>query len=194
MPQRKRVKSLEPQEVQTLLDAIPLTSLASFRNRCLCQLSWECALRPGEALGIRNSHVNLASKRLYVPPFKYSDERYVWWETDLLTTLLTTYRQKLKGKAVKSEWLFPSLHRNAGEPLAYRAYNYSFQHYAELAGLGYVHPTPHTLRHSRANYLRLYKNADLRQLQVLLGHRRLDTTAIYTAVSDAEIRELMTGG
>jgi integrase/recombinase XerD len=190
---RFRIKSIEPYEVQQLLDAIPMTSLAGYRNRVLCQLMWETAIRPGEALLIRNSHVNVAATRVFIPAFKYSPDRHVYWHTDLLTELLKTYRQKLAGKGIQSEWLFPSVHKNAGEALAYRALASSFDHYVELAGLTDRRPTLHSLRHSRANDLR-HRGADLRQLQVLLGHKRLDTTAIYTQVSDAEIRELMTGG
>jgi len=188
-----RIKSLEPYEIQQLLDAVPMKSLAGYRNRLLLETMWQTAIRPGEAILIRNSHVNVAEKRIFVPAFKYSPDRYVYWHTPLLSELLTTYRKKLKGKQIESEWLFPSVHRNAGSQLSYRALASSFDGYVELAGLDDRRPTLHSLRHSRANDLR-HKGVDLRQLQVILGHRRLGTTAVYTAVSDAEIRELMTGG
>ena len=191
---RFRLKSLEPSEIQMVLDSIPMSSLASMRNRVLCQLAWECALRPGEAVRIRNSHINIAERRLYVPPFKYSPARHVFWETDLLTVLLTTYRQKLKGKGINSEWLFPSLHRNAGKPLSYRALADSFDGYVKLSGLTEDRrPTLHSLRHSRLNFLRIERKADLRQLQTIAGHRSSRSTECYTEVSEKEIRVIMRG-
>jgi integrase len=81
-------------------------------------------------------------------------------------------------------WLFPG--RNPLEPLSTRQLNRAVHAAAEAAGIK-KRVSPHTLRHSFATHL-LEQDTDIRVIQVLLGHSKLDTTALYTRVANTTIR------
>jgi site-specific recombinase XerD len=84
-------------------------------------------------------------------------------------------------------WLFPG--QNPINPLSTRQLNRVCHMTADMAGIG-KRVSPHTLRHSFATHL-LEQNVDIRVIQVLLGHARLDTTALYTRVAAKTIRDVM---
>ena len=81
-------------------------------------------------------------------------------------------------------WLFPG--RNALEPISTRQLNRAVHEAAETAGIR-KRVSPHTLRHSFATHL-LEQDVDIRVIQVLLGHAKLDTTALYARVATKTIR------
>jgi site-specific recombinase XerD len=84
-------------------------------------------------------------------------------------------------------WLFPG--QNRVSPLTTRQFNRACHAAADMAGID-KRVSPHTLRHSFATHL-LEQNIDIRVIQVLLGHAKLDTTALYTRVATKTIREIM---
>ncbi|HYM71626.1 MAG TPA: tyrosine-type recombinase/integrase [Stellaceae bacterium] len=88
------------------------------------------------------------------------------------------------GALLPGGWLFPG--RNAVEPLSTRQLNRAVHAAAEAAGIK-KRVSPHTLRHSFATHL-LEQDTDIRIIQVLLGHAKLDTTARYTRVANTTIR------
>ena len=83
-------------------------------------------------------------------------------------------------------WLFPG--RNPVQPLSTRQLNRAVHAAAEAAGIK-KRVSPHTLRHSFATHL-LEQDTDIRVIQVLLGHAKLDTTALYTRVANTTIRNV----
>jgi site-specific recombinase XerD len=84
-------------------------------------------------------------------------------------------------------WLFPG--QNPVNPLSTRQFNRAVHATAQMAEIT-KRVTPHTLRHSFATHL-LEQNIDIRVIQVLLGHAKLDTTALYTRVATNTIRAVM---
>jgi integrase/recombinase XerD len=84
-------------------------------------------------------------------------------------------------------WLFPG--QNPVTPLSTRQLTRACHAAADLAGIG-KRVSPHTLRHSFATHL-LEQNIDVRVIQVLLGHAKLETTALYTRVATNTIREVI---
>jgi integrase/recombinase XerD len=109
-------------------------------------------------------------------------DRYVMLSPQLLDLLRAWWRQ-----CRSLGWLFPG--RDPFLPLTTRQLNRACHLAADAAGLG-TRVAPHTLRHSFATHL-LEQNIDVRVIQVLLGHAKLDTTAIYTRVATKTIRDVM---
>jgi site-specific recombinase XerD len=106
----------------------------------------------------------------------------------LLELLRRWWREgKRRGVMLPQGWMFPG--RSALEPISTRQINRAVHEAAEAAGIK-KRVTPHTLRHSFATHL-LEQDVDIRVIQVLLGHSKLDTTALYARVATKTIREIV---
>jgi site-specific recombinase XerD len=109
-------------------------------------------------------------------------DRYVMLSPHLLELLRAWWRA-----ARPQGWLFPG--RNRVQPMTTRQLNRACHVAADMAEIGKP-VSMHTLRHSFATHL-LEQNIDIRVIQVLLGHARLDTTALYTRVATKTIQQVM---
>ncbi len=115
-------------------------------------------------------------------------DRYAMLSPQLLGILRAWWREgKRSGVMLPRGWLFTG--RNTITPLSMRQMNSAVHAAAEAAEIG-KRVTPHTLRHSFATHL-LEQDVDIRVIQVLLGHARLDTTALYARVATKNIRAVM---
>ena len=108
-------------------------------------------------------------------------DRYVMLSTHLLQ-LLRSYWKASRPQG----WLFPG--QNPVNPLTTRQLRRACHAAAQAAGID-KRVSPHTLRHSFATHL-LEQKVDIRVIQVLLGHKKLDTTALYSQVATRTIREI----
>ena len=160
---------LSPEEVRRLLDAAP-----SFKCRLLLSLAYGCGLRASEVVLLKVSDIDSAQMVIRIEQAKGRKDRYVMLSPELLDML----RQWWKG-ARPQGWLFPG--RPAVNPLTTRQLNRLF-HLAAKAAETKKGATLHSLRHSFATHL-LESKLDIRMIQALLGHKRLDTTAHYTRVA-----------
>jgi integrase/recombinase XerD len=112
-------------------------------------------------------------------------DRNAMLSPQLLELLRLWWREgKRRGVMLPQGWLFPG--RNSLEPISTRQINRAVHEAAEAAGIK-KRVSPHTLRHSFATHL-LEQDVDIRVIQVLLGHSKLDTTALYTRVATKTIR------
>ena len=106
----------------------------------------------------------------------------------LLERLRTWWRvARAQGKMLDGGWLFPGL--NPIEPLSARQLNRAVHAAAIAAGIG-KRVSMHTLRHSFATHL-LEQKVDIRVIQVLLGHKKLETTALYAQVATEILRQVV---
>jgi len=160
---------LSPEEVRRLLDAAP-----SFKCRLLLSLAYGCGLRASEVVSLKVSDIDSAQMVIRIEQAKGRKDRYVMLSPELLDML----RQWWKA-AQPQGWLFPG--RPAVNPLTTRQLNRLFQLAAKAAETK-KGATLHSLRHSFATHL-LESKLDIRMIQALLGHKRLDTTAHYTRVA-----------
>jgi integrase/recombinase XerD len=150
----------------------------------MLEVLYAAGLRISELVGLTLADLNLSGGFLRVRG-KGSKERLVPLGRPAIAAVkeyLGSARDALlKGRAVKT--LFPG---RAGRPLTRQAFFLALQRYARLAGIA-RRVSPHVLRHAFATHL-LEGGADLRSVQLLLGHADIGTTQIYTHVSRAHLQ------
>lgn len=188
MPQlgRPLPKSLSEADVEALLAAPELDDPIGLRDRAMLEVLYACGLRVSELIGLTLEQVNLRQGVLRVFG-KGSKERLVPLGEEAISWIERYSREArpflLDGKP--SDVLFPSLR---GEQMTRQTFWYRIKHQAKVAGIA-KSLSPHTLRHAFATHL-LNHGADLRVVQMLLGHSDLSTTQIYTHVARARLQEL----
>lgn len=156
------------------------------RDRALLELMYASGLRVSEAISLQLNQVNLEAGFVRVAG-KGGKERVVpigRWARERLTRYLQTVRPKLVGARPTSA-LFLS---RRGRPLRRTHVARRLLQLAQRAGLG-EHLSPHTLRHSFATHL-VQAGADLRAVQLMLGHADIGTTQIYTHVGSEHLRQV----
>jgi integrase/recombinase XerD len=188
MPQlgRPLPKSLSEADVEALLAAPELTEPLGLRDRAMLEVLYACGLRVTELITLSLEQVNLRQGVLRVFG-KGSKERLVPLGEEAMHWIERYVRESrgflLAGRP--SDVLFPS---QRGEQMTRQTFWYRIKHHASVAGIS-KSLSPHTLRHAFATHL-LNHGADLRVVQMLLGHSDLSTTQIYTHVARARLQEL----
>ena len=174
---RKLPVVLSPEEVVRLLDAAP-----ALKYKAALSVAYGAGLRVSEVVALKVGDID--SRRMVVrfEQGKRRKDRYVMLSPHLLE-LLRAWRRATRPQG----WLFPG--RNPVQPMTTRQLNRACHAAADMARIGKP-VSMHTLRHSFATHL-LEQNIDIRVIQVLLGHAKLDTTALYTRVATKTIREIM---
>ncbi|WP_455216718.1 site-specific tyrosine recombinase XerD [Kaarinaea lacus] len=183
---RSLPKSLTEEEIESLITAPDITTPLGLRDRAMLELLYATGLRVTELVELRMLQVNLRQGVVRVIG-KGSKERLVpMGETasDWLEKYLEEGRPDLLG-ARNSEHLFIT---RRGAPMSRQAFWYVIKRHARQAGISKP-LSPHTLRHSFATHL-LNHGADLRVVQMLLGHSDLSTTQIYTHVARERLKGL----
>ncbi len=178
--------ALSEKDVEALLAAPDPSDPLGLRDRAMLELLYATGLRVSELVGLELAAVNPRQGVVRVLG-KGDKERLVPLgeeALDWLAQYLTRGRLALLGGQV-SAYVFVS---RRGEPLTRQAFWYRIKHYARLAGIGKP-LSPHTLRHCFATHL-LNHGADLRVVQMLLGHSDLSTTQIYTHVASQRLKDL----
>ncbi|AZC16537.1 MULTISPECIES: site-specific tyrosine recombinase XerD [Pseudomonas] len=188
MPQlgRPLPKSLSEADVEALLAAPDLGEAIGQRDRAMLEVLYACGLRVTELVSLTLEQVNLRQGVLRVMG-KGSKERLVPMGEEAIAWVeryLRDARAELLGGR-PSDVLFPSLR---GEQMTRQTFWHRIKHQAKVAGIGKA-LSPHTLRHAFATHL-LNHGADLRVVQMLLGHSDLSTTQIYTHVARARLQDL----
>ena len=179
-------KSLTEEEVEALLDAPDLKTPEGFRDRAMLEVLYATGLRVSELVGLRLEQVGLAQGVVRVVG-KGDKERLVPLgedAVDWLDRFLKSARSELLQEQFCNE-IFPT-RRGAG--MTRQAFWYRIKKHAQTAGIT-KHISPHTMRHAFATHL-LNHGADLRVVQMLLGHSDLSTTQIYTHVAQERLKSL----
>jgi integrase/recombinase XerD len=179
-------KSLSEADVEALLVAPAVEEPLGLRDRAMLEVLYACGLRVTELISLTLEQVNLRQGVLKVFG-KGSKERLVPLGEEAMHWIERYVREArgflLAGKP--SDVLFPSLR---GEQMTRQTFWHRIKLHARMAGIT-KSLSPHTLRHAFATHL-LNHGADLRVVQMLLGHSDLSTTQIYTHVARARLQEL----
>ena len=178
--------TLSESEVESLLEAPEVADPLGLRDRAMLELLYACGLRVSELVGLTSDQVNLTQGVVRLMG-KGNKERLVPLgeeAIDWLQRYLDKGRTELANDS-SARQLFIT-RRGAG--MTRQAFWYRIRHYAVISGIN-KHLSPHTLRHAFATHL-LNHGADLRVVQMLLGHSDLSTTQIYTHVARERLKEL----
>ncbi len=174
---------LSPQEVARLLAAA-----SNLKHQAALSVAYGAGLRASEIIGLKVGDVDSQRMTLRVEQGKGRKDRYALLSPVLLQRLRTWWRLgHAQGKMLPGGWLFPGL--DPTDPLTARQLNRAVHAAADAAGID-KRVSTHTLRHSFATHL-LERKVDIRVIQVLLGHKKLETTSIYTHVATDLLREVI---
>jgi integrase/recombinase XerD len=174
---RKLPVVLSLEEVARLLDAAP-----GLKYKAALSVAYGAGLRAAEVISLKVSDIDSKRMIIRIEQGKGGKDRNVMLSPSLLDLLRCWWKT-----ARPQGWLFPG--RDPAQPMTTRQLNRACHAAAQLAEIN-KHVSLHTLRHSFATHL-LEQNIDVRVIQVLLGHAKLDTTALYTRVATKTISEVM---
>jgi integrase/recombinase XerD len=174
---RKIPLVLSPEEVTRFLEAAP-----GPKYKAALSAAYGAGLRVSEVVALKVSDIDSRRMLLRIEQGKGRKDRFAMLSPQLLELLRDWWRI-----ARPQVWLFPG--QNPVNHLTTRQLNRAVHAAAHMAEIT-KRVTPHTLRHSFATHL-LEQSIDIRVIQVLLGHAKLDTTALYTRVATNTIRAVM---
>jgi integrase/recombinase XerD len=177
-------KFLLNEEVDRLLDSPDLSTDVGLRDKAMLEVLYATGVRVSELVALKITDLNLdlgflitlgkGSKERTVP----MGQSAVGWVKKYIAARPRLLKQKT------SNLLFLS---SRGQPISRQTFWKAIVAYGEKAGIGHI--TPHLLRHSFATHL-MENGADLRSIQIMLGHRDIKTTEIYTHVTNERLREI----
>jgi site-specific recombinase XerD len=173
---RKLPVVLGPEEVARLLNAAP-----GLKYKAALSVAYGAGLRATEVVSLKVSDIDSKRMIIRIEQGKGGKDRNVMLSPHLLELLRTWWKA-----ARPRGWLFPG--RDPAQPMTTRQLNRACHAAAQMAEIN-KRVSLHTLRHSFATHL-LEQNTDVRVIQVLLGHSKLDTTALYTRVATKMISEV----
>jgi integrase/recombinase XerD len=151
-------------------------------------VAYGAGLRAGEVVALKVGDIDSARMTLRIEQGKGRKDRYAMLSPVLLEHLRAGWRAaRARGRMLDGGWLFPG--QNPINPMTTRQLNRICHAAAATAGID-KRVSMHTLRHSYATHL-LEQKVDIRVIQVLLGHKRLETTALYAQVATNLLREVI---
>jgi integrase/recombinase XerD len=177
----------EPQKIPQILSAVEakrlLTMAGKLQVRVLLSIGYGAGLRVSEVVKLQVKHIDSALGVIRVEQAKGKKDRQVMLSPETLELLREWWKVRTTrydaGVPAGERWLFPG--RRKGRPLTPRQVSRLFHETVEAAGIK-KKLTLHALRHSFATHL-FDRGVDIRTIQALLGHEKLETTARYTRVA-----------
>jgi site-specific recombinase XerD len=171
---------LSPEEVARLLDATP-----GLKYRAALSVAYGAGLRASEVVSLKVSDIDSSRQVIRVEQGKGRKDRYAMLSDPLLDLLRAWWlAARERGVMLPAGWLFPG--QNPVNPMTTRQLSRVFHGAREAAGIDKP-VSLHTLRHCFATHL-LEQKVDIRVIQVLLGHKKLETTAHYSQVASTTLR------
>lgn len=173
---------LSPEEVTRVLEAA-----ANLKYKAALSVAYGAGLRASEVVHLASTDIDSERMLIRVEQGKGSRDRYAMLSENLLALLRAWWRQgRAQQRLLPRGWLFPG--RNPVNPMSTRQLNRAFHTARQAADIEKA-VSLHSLRHSFATHL-LEQREDIRVIQVLLGHKKLTTTARYSQVATRTLREV----
>lgn len=181
----------EPRKLPEILSVDQVTRLieaaGSLKYRCALSVSYGTGMRAAEVTHLKVTDIDSERMVIRVDQGKGSKDRYALLSPSLLELLRQWYRQaQVDRKMLPGGWVFPG--QNPVNPMSTRQLNRAFHRALDASGVGRS-VSLHSLRHSFATHL-LEQGEDIRVIQALLGHKKLDSTARYTHVATKLLRDV----
>jgi site-specific recombinase XerD len=165
-----------------------IAAAGNLKHQTALSVAYAAGLRASEVVALKVGDVDSERMTLRIEQGKGHKDRYAMLSPVLLERLRVWWRvARAQGKMLDGGWLFPGL--NPIESLSTRQLNRAVHAAAQDAGID-KRVSMHTLRHSFATHL-LEQKVDIRVIQVLLGHKKLETTALYTQVATDILHEVI---
>ena len=165
-----------------------IESAANLKYQAALSVAYGAGLRVSEVVALKVGDIDSTRMTLRVEQGKGRKDRYAMLSPVLLERLRAWWRAAhAQGKMLDGGWLFPG--QNPINPLSTRQLNRACHMAADAAQID-KRVSMHTLRHSFATHL-LEQKVDIRVIQVLLGHKKLETTALYAQVATEVLREVI---
>lgn len=165
-----------------------IASAPNLRSQTALSIAYGTGLRVSEVIGLKVNDVDSQRMVLRIEQGKGRKDRYAMLSPVLLERLRAWWRiAHAQGKMLPGGWLFPGM--NPMDPMTARQLNRAIHTAAETAKID-KQVSMHTLRHSFATHL-LEQKVDIRIIQVMLGHKKLETTTVYTHVATEVLREVV---
>ena len=187
-PEKPLPKTLSEQQVEELINAPDVSQPLGLRDRAMLEMIYATGLRVSELVGLQMSQVSVepgvvrvmgkGGKERLVP---FGEESLEW-----LQKYIKQARPDLLSNKPPCNTVFVT---NRGRGMTRQAFWYLLKRYAVKVGIDSDALSPHTLRHAFATHL-LNHGADLRVVQMLLGHTDISTTQIYTHVADQRLKDI----
>ena len=179
-------KSLSIIDVNSLIEAPDCSNFIGLRDRAMIELMYATGVRISELINLEYSNIDL-NRSLIKVMGKGGKERMIPFGDDALTWLINYIESRRKNNlSLNSRDFFIS---QQGKKITRQAFWHRIKIYLKVSGLS-MDVSPHTLRHAFATHL-LNNGADLRSVQMLLGHSDLSTTQIYTHIAKQRLSDMV---
>jgi integrase/recombinase XerD len=175
---------LNVQEVERLLEAPSSKSLIGQRDRAMLELLYSCGLRVSELINLSYHNINLKDEFIRIHG-KGNKERLLPMG-EIAIDYLTKYELNSRPTLLKNGQSDSYFLSNRGRAMSRQNFFYIIKDYASKAGIGKP-LSPHSLRHAFATHL-VQKGADLRSVQLMLGHSDISSTQLYTHIQNAQLK------
>ena len=175
---------LNIQEVEKLLEAPNSSSLFGQRDRAMLELLYSCGLRVSELINLSYHNINI--KEEFIRIHGKGNKERILPMGEIAIEYLTTYESNSRPILLKNGQSDSYFLSNRGKAMSRQNFFYIIKAYATQAGIDKP-LSPHSLRHAFATHL-VQKGADLRSVQLMLGHSDISSTQLYTHIQNAQLK------
>jgi len=175
---------LNIQEVEKLLEAPSSSSLFGQRDRAMLELLYSCGLRVSELINLSYHNINL--KEEFIRIHGKGNKERVLPMGEMAIDYLMKYETNARPMLLKNGQSDSYFLSNRGRAMSRQNFFYIIKAYANQAGID-IPLSPHSLRHAFATHL-VQKGADLRSVQLILGHSDISSTQLYTHIQNAQLK------